>query len=555
MNLLDQVQARLRSFTPAQIKAHHLLLAAILLLAVFTRFWRLGTPDGCYFDEVYFPTTGAEILHGDKAAWEFYGHENTHPPLSKLFMAGGEAIFGHEKRNDPGLQCWGDQEDAAKKNSPDWTYSPFGWRFFGALAGVGAVLFMYLLARKLFNSEVAGLAGAFLLTFEGLAFTQSRIATPDTYVLFFMLGAVYFLVSDRYLFSGIFFGAAMASKWNAMFTIVPIVLYLAWRLARGFAERREEPFPREGLKRFEVALPAGLALLYLGVGLTVWRYVGTKAGQTYDVFGGPLQMLGLLLMIAGGAGILLGIAGMIHARNASGGVRLFSPTGRLLLGVALVFGVFFMIVPGYVYALTYVPMLASGHSLGDARDLNRMAYDFHSTLKSPHPYQSPFDTWPILMRPIFFYLGGDAKIYNLGNPLIFWLGLPALAFTLYRGLRFVRVRVEQGTANLAIRARITLREAAPLFVLLSYLGFWLPWALQPRILFLYHYLPALAFVILALAYVVHWLWYHEQRWARAVAITFLVAVAATFAYFYPHLAAVSIPHWLDESYYWFPSWR
>jgi len=34
-----------------------------------------------------------------------------------------------------------------------------------------------------------------------------------------------------------------------------------------------------------------------------------------------------------------------------------------------------------------------------------------------------------------------------------------------------------------------------------------------------------------------------------------VAVGVTFVYFYPHLAAVDVPQWLDNQYYWFDSWR
>ena len=109
----DGVQARPRplSITVPQVKATHIALAVILLAALLTRFVRLDTPSEFYFDEVYFAKTGQEILPGDPKAWEFYGHENTHPPLSKLFMAGGMLFFG--------------------ENS-------WGWRFFGALAGVGA---------------------------------------------------------------------------------------------------------------------------------------------------------------------------------------------------------------------------------------------------------------------------------------------------------------------------------------------------------------------------------------------------------------------------------
>jgi dolichyl-phosphate-mannose--protein O-mannosyl transferase len=72
-------------------------------------------------------------------------------------------------------------------------------------------------------------------------------------------------------------------------------------------------------------------------------------------------------------------------------------------------------------------------------------------------------------------------------------------------------------------------------------------------MFIYHYLPSLSFLMLALAYVVYRSW--ERAWSRGGAVVFLVAVAVTFVYFYPHLAAVGVSDGLGESYFWFDSWR
>ncbi len=45
------------------IKLHPAFIVGLILLAVFTRLWRLGEPATCYFDEVYFPTNAALIWH------------------------------------------------------------------------------------------------------------------------------------------------------------------------------------------------------------------------------------------------------------------------------------------------------------------------------------------------------------------------------------------------------------------------------------------------------------------------------------------------------------
>lgn len=425
-------------------------LLIILLAAVFTRFWRLGTPGEFYFDEVYFPTTGQEILRGDPAAWEWFGHENTHPPLSKLFMAGGMAIFGVVS-------------SASMTGEID---NPFAWRFFGALAGIGSVVFIYLLGKRLFNSEIVGMAAAFLMVFEGLSFVQSRMATPDGYLVFFILGSIYFLVSDRFLFAGIFFGAALATKWTAILTLFPIGLYLIYR--------------------------------FLQTDRSQWRQFLTETSVAVPLF--------------------------------------------------------FLVVPFSIYLLTYVPMLFSGHTLGDAWELNHLAFDFHRDRELTHPYSSPWNTWPIMMRPVFLYVSAEgAKIYSLGNPVIFWLGLPALGFVLWQGLRGVQARLDEATGRLSVFGAVGPEQAALLFVVLTYLGFLLPWAIQPRIMFIYHYLPSLPFLLLALGYVIHRLW--QRPWGQGAVVLFLAGAALTFVYFYPHLAAVEVSDSLAESYFWFSSWR
>ncbi len=344
--------------------------------------------------------------------------------------------------------------------------NPFAWRFFGALAGIGSVIFIYLLGKRLFKSEVAGMAAAFLMIFDGLFFAQSRMATPDTYVVFFILGAVYFLVSDRPLLSGIFFGAALATKWTAALTVFPIGLYFVYR--------------------------------FLQTDRSQWRQFLTEASIAVPLF--------------------------------------------------------FLVVPFSIYLLTYVPMLFSGHALGDAWDLNHLAFDFHRDRELTHPYSSPWNTWPIMMRPVFLYVSASgAKIYSLGNPVIFWLGLPALGFALWQGLAGVRAKLEEATGRVSVSGAVGPEQAALLFVVLTYLGFFLPWAIQPRIMFIYHYLPSLAFLLLALAYVIHRLW--QRPWRRGGAVLILAGATLTFVYFYPHLAAVEVSDNLAESYFWFSSWR
>ena len=102
---------------------------------------------------------------------------------------------------------------------------------------------------------------------------------------------------------------------------------------------------------------------------------------------------------------------------------------------------------------------------------------------------------------------------------------------------------------------MSLPEWPLLFVALSYLLVWLPWATQPRVLFIYHYLPALTFAILALGYAIDWLWKSNREWGRVAALAVMGLVAVTFIYFYPHWTAINVSRALEDSYYWFDTWR
>jgi dolichyl-phosphate-mannose--protein O-mannosyl transferase len=137
-----------------------------------------------------------------------------------------------------------------------------------------------------------------------------------------------------------------------------------------------------------------------------------------------------------------------------------------------------------------------------------------------------------MARPIYLYTsdeidGNVARIYAMGNPIVFWFGISSIVFLTY----------------LAIKEK----DKKLGFVVFSYLVFFTPWALSPRIMFLYHYLPSIPFMTIAIAYILRR--YKELKWG------FLTLALVTFIYFYPHFAGLKVPLQLDSSYYWFSSWR
>ncbi len=151
--------------------------------------------NGTYFDEIYHARTAFEHIENTP-----FHYENTHPPLGKLLIGVGIRLFG---------------------------MNPFGWRFMGTLFGVLLLPLLYVFGKKLFKRTSIASVSMLLFAVDLMHFAQTRIATIDTYPVFFILLMYFFM----YLFfekaetlsikkvllylaaSGVSFGLAIASKW------------------------------------------------------------------------------------------------------------------------------------------------------------------------------------------------------------------------------------------------------------------------------------------------------------------------------------------------------
>ncbi len=194
--------------------------------------------------------------------------------------------------------------------------------------------------------------------------------------------------------------------------------------------------------------------------------------------------------------------------------------------------VWFFILPVVIYFGSYFDMFLTGHSLSIWWGMQKQMWWYHTGLKATHSYSSMWWSWPFLLRPIYLYTSNEvggwvSRIYAFGNPAVFWFGfVSVIAASVYA--------FWEKSKNLAL-------------VVFSYIIFFVPWALSPRIMFLYHYLPSIPFMAIATGYIL--------RRNPKLTIPFFVFALGLFVYFYPHWAGIEIPLWLDKSYYWVSSWR
>ncbi len=488
---------------------------------------------GTYFDEIYHPRTAYEFLNGMSV------YEWTHPPLGKVLMSIGVSIFG---------------------------MVPFGWRFIGTLFGVLMVAVMYLLAKRFFKRTWLAIALTLLFTFDFMHFTQTRLATIDTYVVFFIMLMYHYMFKyykmsfyDTPLkktliplgLSGIFFGLGVASKWTGMYA------------------------------------GAGLAIIFF---ITLWRryseykYAMKKPKGETD--------------------------GILH-KDVIDTFKNNAITTILFCCVA------FVLVPFVIYTLSYIPYINSPSGEGiktiftNAQSM--LTYHGKTVAESTHPYSSYWFEWPVMYRPIYYFSntlenGMKQGISAFGNPAVWWLGIGAVAYTMavaiivplrrknyfgksksfvggvYASIfalialasyissigndkleRFFPIMLLYGVIFAGIFALVLAHEdkltnvsdKTALFLVIGFFAELLPWTLVLRTTYIYHYFTCIPFVVLMIGFVIKTIYDNTKYRGRVIAATGIyVAIAiGLFILFYPVLSGAPVEMDFAEKYLkWFSSW-
>jgi dolichyl-phosphate-mannose--protein O-mannosyl transferase len=144
-----------------------------------------------------------------------------------------------------------------------------------------------------------------------------------------------------------------------------------------------------------------------------------------------------------------------------------------------------------------------------------------------HPYTSPAWSWPFVKRPVLFSFrdgtSGYQEILAMGNPLVWWAALAALASLVW---------------SIARKRRIATSEAV---IVAGFTAGYVPWfVLTRQEAFLYYFLPAVPFLYLALAHAVTRI---SRRLIRDSAVAVLLTAAiGLFPFFRPVLVGTPLTY-------------
>ncbi len=303
--------------------------------------------NSSYFDEIYHARTAWEHLRG------MWPYEISHPPLGKEILSLGILLFG---------------------------MTPFGWRFMGTLFGAAMLPLVYWFARKLYGGKTVPACCAALLATDFMHFAQTRIATIDTYGVFFILlmyGFMYDYLQTRsrkaLVLSGLFFGLGAASKWTCLYAGAGLgVLWLA-----------------DWIRQARAAAPEGKALGE--------KPADAQPGRAF------LQNVGWCLIF------FVAVPALIYYLS-------YIPYGAAR-GAA-------------PFSLDYTKIVWNNQVF---------MFTYHKGVNATHPYSSRWYQWMLDIRPILYYLKrfDDGRRSSFGawlNPLLCWAGLLSLFVLLYMAL-------------------------------------------------------------------------------------------------------------------------
>ncbi|MBQ6372586.1 MAG: glycosyltransferase family 39 protein [Oscillospiraceae bacterium] len=290
--------------------------------------------NSSYFDEVYHVRTAVEHMDGMRP------YEISHPPLGKILISLGMLIFGRV---------------------------PFGWRFMGTLFGVIMLPAMYSFIKKIDGAYLVPACGTVLLASGFMHFTQTRIATVDTYAVFFIIMMYSFMYryicdekkSDLAL-SGIFFGIGAACKWTCIFA------------------------------------GAGLAVIWLSFWIYKLFFTGIEMKRGVKNLAENILWCVLFFVLIPAAVYYVSYYPYGIADGMKG--------------------------PGMLFTGRYAKIVAENQ---------RFMLTYHEGVTAGHPYSSKWYQWILDIRPILYYLkyysdGRYSSIADFTNPVICWGGLAAM---------------------------------------------------------------------------------------------------------------------------------
>ncbi len=352
--------------------------------------------------------------------------------------------------------------------------NPFGWRVIPSLFGTATVLGVFAFLWLLLGRMRPAIIGVILVVLNQLVFIQARIAMLDVFLGAFVVWA---LVAMLWAMRGT--PKQVLGRWILASTLLGLAVAVKWAA-----------IPYEAL--------AALAFVVLRVR--------------------DRRMAG-----AASRGVAFNAAWTAKEQRLWPGLGTLP--ALLILGAVSIPVYFLTFLPAFFYArdpLTLATLIPYQLEM----------YSLQTQVLHGHPYQSDWWSWPLLLRPIWYFyaydMGAQRGVLMIGNPAIMWGGLLAVGACLFAWFRTRAIR--------------------PLAMALLWIASLAMYAIIPKSLGFYYYYY-LSSIFLAPVIAVAFDHFDRGR-GRGYEDWFAALSLLVFVYFYPIIAAAplggvdSFNHWM-----------
>jgi len=511
------------------------LLCTLTILAFVTRLYNIFLPNEVVFDEYHFARFLSEYARHE---WFF----DIHPPLAKLTMYAAAKMFGGFVAPDSM-----DFLDKIGNGFPE-SFNYQTPRVVAALFGVACIPIMYATVRFQFrlSQDVALMAASFVLFDTNMAI-ESRFVLTDSQLIFYCALTLYCMMvlyrtedgtRERYIMivvCGLFCGACISVKFTGLAT--PAITGLLCITGGVFLKRR--------LPIWQIFV---IAFCGISLKLVLWRvhfWLLPKSGSG-DLFVSPH----------------FNLIGDKRLSKLKRPIEEFSFLKKVYL-------------------------------------LNKEMIAASARIETRHPWESKWYEWPLTLRGILYWDGHQphtkAKIYLLGNPMIYWFtAFIVFVFMVACGSLIARAvlhRIREGRHRGKPPAKVVAKSSPDAVCTLPNTGhqahnaccyksfFSVHHALHPgtvrffqqgcfclagwclnllpyvgikRCAFLYHYLPGLWYGIILTAIMLQFALPAKARVTVSMLLVFVSAGA--YVYFSPWVYGFHVTNKQMKAMEWLPRW-
>lgn len=303
-------------------------------------------------------------------------YEYTHPPLGKLIISIPMYFLG---------------------------VTPFAYRLGGNIAGILMILIIYLIAKELFKKDIYALFAATIMALDGMHFVQTRMGTADSYLVLFSLISFLFFIKyikipnnekikrkvPPLIISGIFWGMAISTKWTATYIGLGMGIIYLIKFILG--------------KKLDLKLLGWSILAFIIVPLSIYilSYIPIIKNPNHEV------------------------TYTYQYQDPNDKLAYFDDSS-----------IYSQTTENNTTTVTYKVKITDIKSF---IEYQKIMYTYHSRLTDSHTYSSKWYEWPIIKRPLWYYIGrfDNDKIGTIacmGNPAIWYVGILTTILTTIYGL-------------------------------------------------------------------------------------------------------------------------